>query len=196
MSENNLSIPERMLELRTVVVNGEIKPDMIDRVIGQIIDLQLQSSQEIKLIIDSGGGSAHAALKLCDFLEHIITAPVKGVVLGKCHSAATFILLHCNKKVATPHATFLTHSGRLSNVSFTTDDTTEENLELLLKEAKSVKEKVFKMYERKFDKPREEVAKLIARGDQEFDNVIHAEEAKDIGLIDEIVKEKLDIFPT
>ncbi|MFT7644665.1 MAG: ATP-dependent protease ClpP protease subunit [Candidatus Paceibacteria bacterium] len=50
------------------------------------------------------------------------------------------------------------------------------------------------MYMSKLGLDREEVEKIIARGDQAFNNELSAKEAKDIGLIQEIIQDKLPLL--
>ena len=93
---------EGLLYRRTIVLGGEINRNSIDYVGQRMIALQMQSSDWINLIIDSNGGSLEAALQLGDLITIILTAPVRGIALGNCGSAATFIMLHCQERISTP----------------------------------------------------------------------------------------------
>lgn len=124
-----------------------------------------------------------------------MTAPVRGIAIGACHSAATFIMLHCHERLCTPHAKFVIHSGTMSEIAISMNDTTAKNLEDLLAEGKATTELVIKLYMSKLGRSREEVMGYIGRGDQEFNGAMLAEEAVSIGLVQKIVDGRLDIFP-
>ncbi|MFT7644664.1 MAG: ATP-dependent protease ClpP protease subunit [Candidatus Paceibacteria bacterium] len=95
-----------------------------------MIAFQCDSEEPINLVIDSGGGNTFAALKLCDLIEHFITAPVYAFVIGECPSAATFILLHCDKRSCTQHSTFLVHSSTMMGIQIKLDKTSTALLEV------------------------------------------------------------------
>jgi len=139
-SEKN-PIFKTFMSRRTVVLSGEITEQLVDDVRKQLIALQALSPDRINLIIDSVGGDAYQALLLCDLISTIMTAPVRGIALGSCGSAATFVMLHCNERISTPSSRFLIHSGTRSKISVPIGQTTSENLEQLLKEVRSTEKK-------------------------------------------------------
>lgn len=191
---------------RTVTLSGEINHQSIGEVGQRMIELQAQSSDRINLLIDSGGGGTDAALRLCDLMSTVLTAPVRGIAHGACGSAATFVMLYCNERLSTLYSRFLIHSGTLSKISLPIGQTTSENVEQLLREVKATEEMVLDLYMSKLtptawtkkepavDERREYVQKLINRGDQPFDDWMSAKEAIEVGLVTEIVHGKLDIF--
>lgn len=194
-----------LMSKRTVVISGKIVKDNIDDVIRRLIALQTLSHEPIYLIIDSSGGSIHFALRLCDLMTTLITAPIKGVAMGLCGSAATFIMLHCDERIGTPYSKFLIHSGYRDQISIPIDQSTADNLELLLKETKNLEEEAIDLYMRKLtphtwsdntsnENKRTYVKELIKRGDQNFNNWMSAKEAEEVGLINNIIVDKLDIF--
>ncbi len=199
-------IIDGLMTRRTVVLEGEINPESTNALSQKILKLQMQSSAPINLIIDSGGGNTDAALKLCDLISTVITAPLRGIALGKCGSAATFVMLYCTERICTPYSRFLIHSGTIGKISLQINDTTAENLEALLRDVRSTDEMVMQLYMSKltptswiFKKPSEAkcrafIKKLINRGDQQFDYWLSAKEAVEVGLIQRIVSGKLDIF--
>lgn len=197
---------ETFMARRTVILTGEINHQLIGDVGQRLITLQAHSSDRINLVIDSGGGSLDAALRLCDLMSTVMTAPVRGIALGSCGSAATFVMLYCNERISTPYSRFLIHSGTRSKISIPIGQTTSENLEHLLKDVKATEEMVLGLYmsrltpaawaneEQTEEKRRKFVQKLINRGDQPFHDWMSAEEAVEVGMITTIVHDKLDIF--
>lgn len=203
-SEN--PIFDTFMSRRTVILSGEINHQSIGEVGQRMVELQARSPDRINLVIDSGGGSMDAALRLCDLMSTVLTAPVRGIALGACGSAATFVMLYCNERLSTPYSRFLIHSGTRSKISIPIGQTTSENLEQLLRDVKATEEMVLGLYMSKLtpvawskkkptdEKRREYVQQLIDRGDQPFDDWMSAEEAIEVGLVTEIVHGKLDIF--
>jgi len=199
-------ILDGMMDRRTVILSGEINHSSTGEVGQRLISLQMQSNNPINLIIDSGGGSVDAALHLCDLMTTIMTAPVRGIALGECGSAATFVMLYCKERIGTLYSRFLIHSGTRSKITIPINQTTSENLEQLLRDVKATEEMVTKLYMSRLtparwteqtpqDDRRAFVHQLIGRGDQRFDDWMSAEEAVEVGLIERVMSDKLDIFP-
>lgn len=199
-------IRDGLMRRNTVRLNGEITPESAAEVGERMLLLQLCSPERINLIIDSDGGSVEAALRLCDLMTYVLTAPVRGIAAGSCISAATLVMLHCAERLSTPHSQFVIHSGEYSHISIPVDHTTVESLEQLLREAKATEERVLGLYmsrltpqawkkKRPSEKERRAfVQELINRGDQQFDGWLPAHEAVRVGLVERIVTNKLDIF--
>jgi ATP-dependent protease ClpP protease subunit len=204
--ESDNPVFETFMARRTVILSGEINYQSIGEVGRRLITLQSRSPDRINLIIDSDGGSMDAALRLCDLMSTVMTAPVRGIALGSCGSAATFVMLYCNERISTPYSRFLIHSGTRSKISIPIGQTTSENLEQLLKDVKATEEMVVGLYmsrltpkawsnKEPLEKERREyVQRLIDRGDQSFDEWMTAEGAIEVGLVTDIVRGKLDIF--
>lgn len=199
-------IVDGMMARRALFLSGEINYSKGGELARRLMLLNMESNEPIKLIIDSGGGETFAALTLCDVIETMLTAPVTGIAIGDCGSAATFIMLYCSKRYSTSHSRFLIHSGTRSKVSIPINQTTSESLEHLLREVKSTEERVLNLYMKRLtprswierhvsdDERRAYVRELINRGDQRFDDWISAEEALGAGLIEGIVTDNIGVF--
>lgn len=199
-------IIDGLTKRRTVALGGEIDEEIVSNLATHMLRFQIESNDPINLIIESGGGSIFHALRLCDLMTTILTAPIRGIALGECGSAATFVLLHCQERLSSPHAEFLIHSGTRSKISLPINQTSSVMLEQLTKDLRKMEEVALDLYVSRLTpiawrkkrttraQKRAYVQKLIARGDQEFDNWITADEALEVGLIDRIVTGKLGIF--
>lgn len=204
--QKNQHIIDGLMKRRTVALSGEINRSSITKLTGQMLALQLESNERINLIIDSGGGNIISALNLCDLITDLLTAPVRGIALGDCGSAATFIMLHCAERYATKYSRFLIHSATVNQISVPVNQTTQENIAHLLKEVQTTEAKVLEIYSKyltpkqwKETPPTEEEKlkysqELLSRGDQRFNDWFSAKEAVECGLITTIVEGKLDIF--
>lgn len=199
-------ILEGLTKRRTVALGGEIDESIISNLATHMLRFQIESNDPINLIIESGGGSIFHALRLCDLITTVFTAPIRGIALGACGSAATFVMLHCQERLSAPHAEFLIHSGTRSKISLPINQTSSVMLEQLTKDLRKMEQIARDLYVNRLTpaawkrkrttlmQKRTYVQKLIARGDQEFDNWISAKEALEVGLIDRIVTGKLGIF--
>lgn len=130
------AISDALMARRTVVLSGKICRETVDPVGKRLLTLQARSNDPIYLIIDSGGGYAEVALNLCDLIDTLLTAPVKGVVFGRCGSAATFVLLHCTERLGARYSHYFIHSGMRNEISLPINQvTSSDDLEHLLKES-------------------------------------------------------------
>lgn len=200
------TLADGLMRRRTVVLEGLIDTKSMSDIGRRMVDLQMQSSSPITLIMDSAGGNLDAALHLCDLMTTVLTAPVHGVALGACGSAATFVMLHCAMRLGTPYSRFLIHSGTRNEISVPINQTTSENLEQLLQDVKKTEEMVLGIYMSRLTpkawvnsqpdsaEKRKFVQTLINRGDQRFGKWLSAEEAIEAGMIEKIVTDKLEIF--
>lgn len=103
------NVMERDLaQRRILLLQGSINEKKVNYLRGELTALNLQSEQEVKLVIDSSGGEIDTALWLFDFLG-FSRVPVIGIVNGRCHSAAILVLQGCTKRLATKHSSFLIH---------------------------------------------------------------------------------------
>lgn len=198
---------EGLMMRRTILLTGKITMESVSETTDRLLTLQMRSPDPINLVISSGGGSVYSALQLCDLMDSVITAPIHGVAIGTCGSAATFVMLHCTRRLSTPYSRFLIHSGNVSDITLPINQTTSEHLEELLRDVKATEEIVTRLYMKRLTpkvwvqgKPDETdqrafVQKLISRGDQLFDKWFSAEHAVEIGLVEEITTTKLQIFP-
>jgi len=185
---------DRLMDLRTVNLVGSVNRELIGDITSRLLSLQCRSVEPIKLVINSRGGDRYPALALYDVIRYCLTAPVHAIVIGECFSAATFVVLACEKRQAMPHARFVIHSGTLGT-TIRNDELTVAKMPKLIDEVQKGSTEIVRFYADNLKISDDEVKKLIARGDDEFDNEMSAEEALGIGLITEIVKSNVGIFP-
>ena len=180
-----------LFSIRTLVLAGKITEESVTKLIEKVFELQIESAKEpVTLLINSGGGNIIVSFKLCDMLDYVFTVPVHGLVIGDCSSSATLILLSCKKKLCLPHSEFLIHSNSIADVT----SSTESDMLDLANDLKSTREKMIEFYMKKLNCSYGDIQNFIKRGDKKFNRHLSAEEAKSIGLIDEIITENINIF--
>jgi ATP-dependent Clp protease protease subunit len=101
---------QALLKDRTILLTGEIKDDVIERVVLPLTTLAQKNNKPIKLLLHSEGGSIEAGQAVVDA---ILTCPVPviGVVFGKAMSAAFDIYLSCDHRILYPNTVCMAHSG-------------------------------------------------------------------------------------
>jgi ATP-dependent protease ClpP protease subunit len=187
-------IADGLLQRRTVELKGEITPELIDQTERKLLYLQMQSNDPIYLIINSGGGHSEPAITLSDVIKQLLSAQVYGIAIGECGSAATFIFLHCHKRLATRNAKFLIHSGSLGFDGFPLGTKSRVAAAQLKQDVDKDVAAVVAIYCRTLKLSKKKVQRLMDRGDQYFGGTMSAKEAKEIGLDNTIVKGTLPIF--
>ena len=173
------------LSLGTIHLRGEI-----DCVTVEDFNLELQKVREIILPfitirLTSNGGNAYWAFGIYDTLREISKSgkEVRIIVEGLAASAAAMIVLQgADKRLAYPTASFLLHEPR--RWTMFRDESTSQ-LEDEAAELNRITNKVIDILASRCNKTKEEVRELIRRREVWMD----AKEAKEWGLIDEIIGE-------
>lgn len=191
-------ILEGLMERRTVILEGPINHDSISEVSVRLLELQTQSNAEITLLINSGGGEIYPALQLCGLMQTLMSAPVRGVAIGECGSAATFIMLHCTQRLGFPYSRYLIHSGNLGGIDVPIGRATAKVASQLLDDVTATEKLVTGIYTDMLTpkvwneksvtdaKKRQYVQSLLDRGDQRFNEWMSVQEAIDVGLIEKV----------
>jgi len=188
-------LDDDLMERRTILFRGEVTAKLARKTNEQLFYLQCKSSEPIHLLIDSGGGSVMDALRIADYINHLLTAPVHATVIGDCFSAASLVLLHCSVRVCLPNALFLIHSPtQRIDVSLPVNENIQDTIRQLHLDTTLLSRAMMQTYRTKLNLSQREVLKLLKRGDQSFDNLLTADEAVRIGLVQAIVRGKLDIL--
>jgi ATP-dependent Clp protease protease subunit len=94
--ESNLI--EKILKTRNILLSGEINKSLGERIIRQLILLEDQGDDPIKVFIDSPGGDADAGFAIFDMMR-FIKPEVVVIGMGLVASAAAIILLAAPKEL-------------------------------------------------------------------------------------------------
>ena len=191
-------ILEGLMERRTVILEGDIDHGSISEVSVRLLELQTQSNDQITLMINSGGGEIYPALQLCDLIQTLMSAPVRGIAIGECGSAATFIMLHCSQRLGFPYSRYLLHSGNLGGIDLPIGRATSKVASQLLADVTATEKLVTGIYTdmltpkswRKSTsgaQKKEYVQSLLDRGDQRFNEWMSVQEAIEVGLVEKVV---------
>lgn len=176
--ERAYDIYSRLLKDRIIMLSGEINDDMANSIIAQLLFLDAQdNTKDISLYINSPGGVITSGLAIMDTMN-FIKSDVSTIAIGMAASMASILLTSGakGKRFALPNSTVLIHQPLGGAQGQQTD------IQIAANEILKSREKINKILHDTTGQPLEKIQK-----DTERDNYLTAEEAKDYGLIDEIM---------
>lgn len=177
--ERAYDIYSRLLKERIVFLGGPIDDHVANAIIAQLLFLDSQNSKEdIRLYINSPGGSVTSALAIYDTMQYV-KADVSTICIGLAASAGALLLTagKKGKRFCLPNGEILLHqvmggaSGQATDVAIHADH--------IIK----VKERINKIISKHTGQQLARIEK-----DTDRDYFISAEEAKSYGVIDKIIK--------
>ena len=176
--ERAYDIYSRLLRERIIFLGGPIDDNLANIVIAQLLFLENEDpKKDIKLYINSPGGSVSAAMAMLDTMNHI-KPDVSTVCVGIAASAAAVILAvgAKGKRFCLPNSEVMIHQVR-SGVEGQASD-----IEIAARHILRTKENLNKILAKATGKSPAQIEK-----DSDRDNYLSAEEAKKYGLIDDII---------
>ncbi len=177
--ERAYDIYSRLLEDRIVFIGYPIDDNVANSVIAQLLFLQKENkSQDINLFLNSPGGSVTAGLAIYDTMQ-FVQCPVATYCIGQAASMGALLLAAGSKgkRHTLPNARIMIHQP-WGGVHGTAADITIQADEIL-----RLKDTITEILAKHCGKDVEQVAK-----DSDRDHYMGAAEAKEYGLIDEIVE--------
>ena len=180
--ERAYDIYSRLLKDRIIFLGGPIIDPVANSVIAQLLFLaSTNPNKDIQLYINSPGGILTSALAIYDTIQYV-KCPVSTVCIGSAASGAAVLLAAGSKgkRLSLPNAQILLHQVAISGVS---GEAVE--VEIAAKQIIKLKEKVNKILAKHTGQPLEKLEK-----DTDRDFYLSAEEAKEYGIIDEVIKIK------
>ncbi len=100
----------RMLATRTVLVSGEVNEKLAERVMGQVLVLDAENHEPIRIMVTSQGGHVDSGFAIHDLLRYV-TSPIRTIGAGWVASIGVPILLSAPKehRYSLPNTRFLLH---------------------------------------------------------------------------------------
>ena len=177
--ERAYDIYSRLLKDRIIMLSGQVTDDLANSIIAQLLFLDAQDSEkDIYLYINSPGGSVTAGLAIFDTMN-FIKADVQTIVMGMAASMGSFLLTagEKGKRFALPNAEIMIHQPLGGAQGQATE------IEIAARHILQTREHLNKILSERTGQPIEVIEK-----DTDRDNFMTAQEAKDYGLIDEIME--------
>ena len=176
--ERTYDIYSRLLLDRIVFVSGEVNDEMANAVCAQLLFLQSQDpKKEISVYVNSPGGSVTAGLAIYDTMQ-FVKCPVATYCIGQAASMGAVLLTAGEKgrRFALPNSRIMIHQpwggaeGKASDI------------EITAREILRLKEKLNEILSSHSGRKMADVVK-----DTDRDHFMSAAEAKEWGLIDEVL---------
>ena len=179
--ERSYDIYSRLLKDRIVFVTGEIDDTMANLVIAQLLFLESEDpDKDIHLYFNSPGGSVSAGLAIYDTMQYI-KPDVSTICMGMAASMASVLLAAGapGKRFALPYSRVMIHQP-LGGVQGQASE-----IEITAREILRIRDEMNGILASHTGQTKEKIAQ-----DTDRDNYMSSQEAKEYGLIDEVVSRK------
>ena len=178
--QTNQGLYEKILKTRSILLSGEINKDSADKFIKDLLVLEAESQDPIKVFINSPGGDVDAGFAIYDMVR-FVSCPVIMIGMGLVASAASLVLLAvpAERRIALPNSSYLIHQP-LSEMKGNATD-----IEIHALQLEKVKAKLNSIISEATGTDLETVA-----ADTDRDHWLNAEEARSYGLVSRIVESR------
>ena len=181
--ERSYDIYSRLLKDRVIFLTGAIEDHMANLIVAQLLFLESENpDKDIHLYINSPGGSVTAGLSIYDTMQ-FIKPDVSTMCIGQAASMGAFLLAggKKGKRMALPHSRVMIHqpSGGAQGQA--------SDIEIQANEIIELRAKLNKILALNADKDVQVIAK-----DTERDRFMGAGEARDYGLVDKVIQQRVD----
>lgn len=175
-----MTIDELLLENRVVFLIGEINPGSAARIMMQMLYLEhTKKNSNIDLYINSPGGAVDDTLAIYDTMR-FLSSPVSTYCIGRAYSGGAVLLTAGAKgrRFILPHAKVMMHQpfGGVMGQA--------EDIRLQAEQIIKSKNELIRILARHTGQDEDRI-----RRDGERDKYFTAQEAKDYGLVDEVITE-------
>ena len=177
--ERAYDIYSRLLKERVVFLGDQVTPETANIVIAQLLHLAYEDPKnDIKLYINSPGGSVYDGLAIIDTMNYI-EPDVQTIGIGLQASMGAMLLSAGakGKRYCLPNARIMIHQPSSGTEGKITDQ------EIALKEGIFLKKRLAEIFAKNTGKSLSQVEK-----DMDRDNWMSAGEAKEYGIIDEVIE--------
>jgi ATP-dependent Clp protease protease subunit len=181
--EPDFGLFERSLKTRNVLLSGEVNKTLAERVIRQLILLEAENEEPIRVFIDSPGGDADAGYAIFDMMR-FVKPQVTTIGMGLVASAGAIIMLAAPKerRLGLPNSHYLIHQPLSGMRGVATE------IEIHARELDRLRRRINKLIADETGQPLEKVEK-----DTDRDYWMGAEEAQSYGLIARIVSRREEL---
>jgi ATP-dependent Clp protease, protease subunit len=176
--ERGWDIFSRLLKDRVIMLGTEIDRDVANVIIAQLLFLDSEeSTKDIMLYINSPGGEVAAGLAIYDTMQ-FIRSDVATYCMGQAASMGSFLLAAGTKgkRYALPHARVMIHQPLAGFSGQATD------IDIHAREILNTRDTINGLYALHTGQTIERIAR-----DTERDNFMSPAQAKDYGLIDDVL---------
>ena len=179
--ERAYDIYSRLLKERIIFLVGPVNDSVASLITAQLLFLESENSKkEISFYINSPGGLVTSGLGIYDTMQYI-KPPVSTLCIGQASSMGSFLLAagEKGKRFSLPNSRIMVHQPSAGYQGQATD------IEIHAKEILALKDRLNKIYSKHTKKSEPDMKKALER-----DKFMTPEEAKQFGLIDEVVEKR------
>lgn len=181
--ERSFDIYSRLLKERVIFLSGAIDDYISNLVVAQLLFLESENPEkDISIYINSPGGSISAGLAIYDTMQ-FVKPSISTMCIGQAASMGAFLLAGGakGKRMALPHSRVMIHqpSGGAQGQA--------SDIEIQANEIIELRAKLNKILALNTSKDVQVIAK-----DTERDRFLGAKEARDYGLVDKVIQQRVD----
>jgi len=183
--ERAFDIYSLLLKERIIFLGGAINEPLAGLVVAQLLYLNsVDSKLPIHLYIQSPGGVVYSGMAIYDTMK-MLAAPVSTYAVGFTGSMATFLLSagEKGKRFALPHATIHMHPTGGGAQGYT------EDVRIATREQERLQTQLFHLMGKHTGHTWQEIEEFFLR-----DKYLNAHEAKQYGIIDEVMGDASDLI--
>jgi ATP-dependent Clp protease, protease subunit len=183
--ERSYDIFSRLLMDRIVFLGTPVNDDVANIVIAQMLFLEADNpDRDIFLYINSPGGSVSAGLAIYDTMQ-FMKSPVNTICMGLAASMGAFLLAggRKGKRSTLPHSRIMIHQPSQQGGGGSASD-----IEIQAKEILYLRGKLNQLWTKHTGQSLERIER-----DTDRDRYLSAEEAKDYGIVDNVITQRGEI---
>lgn len=184
--ERAYDIFSRLLKERVIFVSGPVHDMMAQLIVAQLLHLEAENpKKEISMYINSPGGVVTSGLSIYDTMQYI-RPKVSTLVVGQAASMGSLLLTAGEKgmRFSLPNSEIMVHQPSGGYQGQATD------IMIHARRTEQLKKRLNEIYVRHTGQGYEAVEAALER-----DNFLTPEEAKDWGLIDDILRQREAVEP-
>lgn len=179
--ERAFDIYSRLLKERIIFLTGTVFDEVSALICAQLLFLESENpSKDIAFYINSPGGVVSSGLAVYDTMQYI-RSPVSTVCIGQAASMGSLLLCAGakDKRFALPNARIMVHQPSGGAQGQATD------IEIQAREILTLRKRLNEIYVHHTGQPIEAIQSKLER-----DSYMSAEEARDFGLVDQVVQNR------
>lgn len=176
-------IYSRLLKERIIFVSGAVHDEMATAIVAQLLFLESENpKKEIAMYINSPGGVVTSGLSIYDTMQYI-RSPISTVCVGQAASMGSLLLAAGEKdmRFSLPNSRIMVHQPSAGFQGQASD------IAIHAKEILELKHRLNEIYVKHCGQTLDRVEAALER-----DNFMTAEQARDWGLIDQIVEKRAE----
>ncbi len=180
--ERAYDIYSRLLKERIIFLTGPVGDEVSSVICAQLLFLESENpNKDISFYINSPGGIVTSGLSIYDTMQYILP-DVATMCIGQAASMGSLLLAGgaAGKRYSLPNSRIMVHQPSAGYQGQVTD------IEIHAKEILSIRERLNEIYSLHTGQPVEAIADALER-----DKFYKPEDAKEFGLIDEVVSKRL-----